>query len=678
MAALLRSARLLKSSPVSLLRIAGANIHGSTLSRLYSGALAGRGVGVHPTQGPFSLGVNRFSWPLAGVRHFGVAPKQQGESRDEGGSAVRNRQVQQFDWALTRLDSSVRRTGRVTKTLLMGIFHDSCRAGYPSGNQALLLLRSCGSLLAELPLSERTDIAHRIWDKLQELGVSYDVSHYNALLKVYLQNEFKFSPTDFLAKMEAANVHPNRVTYQRLIAAYCQEGDIEGASKILGFMKTKDLPITEPVFDSLITGHARAGDMQSAENILSVMRGAGIEPGPDSYLALLNAYAEKGDMDQIRRLLEAMQKGDVSLMDRDFMQVLFTLAKAGHPQHIPEILAQMRHERGYVPDAMNLCLSLITQGLEDTAFTFLKTFPTVQAENKESPGLGNFFLRHCVDSDKPMEKILHYCKELQDANLHSSALQFTLQCALEAKKTGTAMELMKAMKAEGLPIRPHYFWPLLVHYQKDKDTQGVLEVLKNMQDLEVLADVDTYYTYILPSFSDLDSASSALKDVGCAVDTETYISAQLRSEAVRGNLAAVHALLSSPSLPPIDLIIFRGSLILGFRLSNDVDNMAKVSGPGWRLKARSRVLWFAEKCISNNQMEVLENLVEMTGKLFECDRDDMYHYTLRLCSENNDWRTAEATWTKMQEENVIPRERTLLLLARHPQEQRPGGALRGA
>lgn len=31
------------------------------------------------------------------------------------------------------------------------------------------------------------------------------------MLKVYLQNDFKFSPTDYLAKMEAANVLPNRV-----------------------------------------------------------------------------------------------------------------------------------------------------------------------------------------------------------------------------------------------------------------------------------------------------------------------------------------------------------------------------------------------------------------------------------------------------------------------------------
>lgn len=31
--------------------------------------------------------------------------------------------------------------------------------------------------------------------------------------------------------------------------------------------------------------------------------------------------------------------------------------------------------------------------------------------------------------------------------------------------------------------------------------------------------------------------------------------------------------------------------------------------------------------------------------------------------ETNDWRKAEVVWTKMQEENIIPRERTLRMLA---------------
>uniref|UniRef100_A0A671LI17 Leucine-rich PPR motif-containing protein, mitochondrial-like n=1 Tax=Sinocyclocheilus anshuiensis TaxID=1608454 RepID=A0A671LI17_9TELE len=957
MAALLRSARLLKCSPALLLQVTGNTRHAPAAGRLYSGAV--------------------------GTPHVGLCVQQRGLVKDEPSVAVRSKQAQQFDWALAKLDSSVRRTGRVTKTLLLHIFHDICRTGYPSGNQALLMLRSCGSLLPEVPLVERIELSQRIWDKLQELGATYDVSHYNALLKTYLQNEFRFSPTDFLAKMEAANVQPNRVTYQRLIAAYCEVGDIEGASTILGFMKSKDLPITEAVFNSLATGHARARDMDSAEGILSVMKGAGIEPGPDTYLSLLNVYAEKGDFAKMKQTLEMVENADIHLMDRDLMQVVFSLTKAGHQQYVPEIVERMHHERGYVPDAMNLCLSLITHGHEETAFSVLKSFTglLVQSQTSDSPDLGNFFLRHCVNMDKSVENIVRFCKDLKDSGLHSSPLQFTLQCSLEAKKTGMAVELMRRMKEEGVPLRPHYFWPLFTHYQKEKNISGTLQALRAMQELGVASDMDTFSIYILPSFPSVDSARTSLKEAGIDVDANILIAAELRAEASRGNLAGLFSLkplLKSPlhlllqitellckdprfnSTEPetsenvayflynlidsmnetevhskeeqlreyfgllknmnisISLNIFRGirnilesyqvpelvkeiacfhvvkyggcwsvtshhskpvvsicvsmcvvelclshqkleralelkilyeadmtpaayamlinlccrhdnaeealklkmelarkdsevaldaqkyvalvrvlskhgkleeaidmlkemkekdvqlrdgtislltltmntaamkgdansirrlqeaiftlglakpssnlcsplitcylesgnyagafdatvevhkqynqmpkihDLICGLvekgdaeLLQNVVEFLSQERGemmmlydlyfaflqtgrykearkiietPGLRARP-TRLQWFAEKCIAAQQMEPLENMVDMTVKLFECDRDDMYHCLLRLCKETNDWQKAEATWMKMQEENLAPRERTLRLLA---------------
>uniref|UniRef100_A0A6Q2XC91 PROP1-like PPR domain-containing protein n=1 Tax=Esox lucius TaxID=8010 RepID=A0A6Q2XC91_ESOLU len=899
-------------------------------------------------------------WPYAGLRHYAVIPEQKGPAKDESSLGVRSKQAQQFDWALAKLDSSVRRTGRVTKTLLMRIFHDICRTGYPSGNQALLLLRSCGSLLPEVPMAERSELARHIWDKLKELGASYDASHYNALVKVFLQNEFKFSPNEFLAKMEAAGVQPNRVTYQRLIAAYCNAGDIEGASTILGFMKSKDLPITEAVFNSLVTGHARADDMESAVSILSVMKGAGIEPGPDTYVALLNAYAERGDMEKIRQTLETAGSTDISLMDRDLMQVVFSLAKAGYHQHVPSIVDLMRHERGYVPDAMNLCLSLITQGHEDTAFSVLKTFPTLQQENEsgDSNNLGNFFLRHCVNMNKPVEKLARYCQELQDSNCHAAPLQFTLYCCLEAKNTATALELMKIMKEQGQPIRPHFFWPLLMQHVKDRNTVGVMEVMKGMQELGVPADVETLSNYILPAFPNVavalgiscfllltsnlthpsvcfylpslvsDPSFSALdlsnfrtvlccsvslsngvsyflynlidsmseaevqaqeeklrqyfnqlksmnivipvniyrgirnlldsyhvpelikvssdspstrklaelkaegkpvgptlkqlilslcseekldaalelksqhaadmatggyaalihlccrhnnvdealklkgelshkdpsvsldstksialvkalvkhdrmeeavdllkemkeKDVSVVDTAVTLLFHTLNAAALKGDVAAVRQLqatvftlgLTKPTANLCSPLItahlqtkdLSGALdaamecqkqyghlprihdvICGLVENGDTELLQKamdfvsqergemtmlynlffafmqtgrhrearkiIETPGLRARA-GRLQWYAEKCVAANQMESLESLVEMTAKLFECDRDEMYHYLLRLCKNTNDWRKAEATWTKMQEENVIPRERTLRLLA---------------
>ncbi|KAK2824504.1 hypothetical protein Q5P01_021679 [Channa striata] len=577
MAALLRSARLLKFSPSGLLQITSTKRNGPPLTRLYSGAVGGprTGVCVRQTR-PASGNVSSRVWPYAVgcVRSYAVATEQ----KDEASIAVRSKQAQQFDWALAKLDNSVRRTGRITKTLLLRIFHDICRTGYPSGNQALLLLRSCGSLLSEMRQKERTELAHHVWQKLQELGAQYDVSHYNALLKVYLQNEFKFSPTDFLAKMEAANVQTNRVTYQRLIAAYCQNGDIEGASAILGFMKGKDLPITEAVFNSLVTGHARAGDIDSAKNVLSVMAGAGIEPGPETYVSLLNAYAERGDMESLKKTLETVENSDCSLMDRDIMQVIFTLAKAGHQQHIPEMVERLRHERGYVPDAMNLCLSLITEGLEDTAFQVMKTFPTLQSDsfNSESPNLGNFFLRHCVNMDTAVEKIGHYCKELQESNLHAAPLSFTLSCSLEAKKTGMSIELMKLLKEQGFPIRPHYFWPLFTYLVKDNNTAGVVELVKVMQELDVSPDVETLSNYILPVFNNLEAARQALKTAGVSLESEGFLTSEVRSLAVR-NLAEFYTQLSAPSFPSLELGMFRGSLILGFRKSSDVESMVKIT-----------------------------------------------------------------------------------------------------
>eukprot|EP00062_Callorhinchus_milii_P011939 gi/632958434/ref/XP_007895038.1/ PREDICTED: leucine-rich PPR motif-containing protein, mitochondrial [Callorhinchus milii] len=513
------------------------------------------------------------------VGRFALAAQQDSFTKDETVPSIRAKQSEHFDWALNKLDSSVRRTGRITKTLLQKIFHDTCRSGHPSSNQALLLLRSCGSLLPEVQLSERTALAHRIWEKLQELGAVYDVSHYNALLKVYLQNEHQFSPTEFLAKMESANVQPNRVTFQRLIAAYCSHGDIEGASKILGFMKSKDLPITEVVFNSLVTGHAKAGDLQSAEGVLTVMADAGIEPGPDTYVALLNVYADKGDIDKINQTLEKVEKTDASLMDRDLMQIIFSLAKSGYPQYVQNIVERMRHDRGYIPDAMNLCLSLITHGLEDTAFQVLKTFPTFQtdSQNGDSFSLGNFFIRHCINSDKPLDKVQQFCEGLKEANLHLAPFQFALHCALEAKKTGISIELMKIIQKENLPIRPHYFWPLLAAHQKEKNVQGTLQVLNAMQELGVEPDVETYTNYVLGSFDSIDMARTQLEENGCPINKVGFYASELRAESVNGRLDNVYSMLSSPHNPAVDLNSFRGALILGFKRSGDINLLCMIT-----------------------------------------------------------------------------------------------------
>ena len=47
--------------------------------------------------------------------------------------------------------------------------------------------------------------------QLYFLGIPFDVSHYNVLLSVYLQNHHSFSPLEILEDMKSNGIEPNQV-----------------------------------------------------------------------------------------------------------------------------------------------------------------------------------------------------------------------------------------------------------------------------------------------------------------------------------------------------------------------------------------------------------------------------------------------------------------------------------
>lgn len=160
---------------------------------------------------------------------------------------------------LRNLDQDVRRAGRISRRDIEDVLEEIQNARGATTSQSLLVIRCCGNLVPEELPETRTKLVQEIWNTLNKLNIPLDISHYNALLRVYLENEHPFSPTEFLSELESKGIEPNRVTYQRLIARYCQDGDIEGATRILEFMREKQLPVNENVFNALIVGHSQAG-----------------------------------------------------------------------------------------------------------------------------------------------------------------------------------------------------------------------------------------------------------------------------------------------------------------------------------------------------------------------------------------------------------------------------------
>lgn len=72
-----------------------------------------------------------------------------------------------------------------------------------------------------------------------------------------------------------------------------------GATKLLEYMRSLDMPISERIYASLVTGHARAGDLHAAAGVLETMKRNGLIPHNVVYTSLLCAHAERGDIKQI-------------------------------------------------------------------------------------------------------------------------------------------------------------------------------------------------------------------------------------------------------------------------------------------------------------------------------------------------------------------------------------------
>ncbi|XP_037041039.1 leucine-rich PPR motif-containing protein, mitochondrial isoform X2 [Bradysia coprophila] len=452
-----------------------------------------------------------------------------------------------LDESIRKLDQDVRRIGRISRRDVEEVFDEIRRIKTASSSQSLMLIRCCGNVVPEELPAVRTALVQEIWKTLNNLNVSMDITHYNALLRVYLENEHPFSPTEFLADLEAKGIDPNRVTYQRLISRYCQEGDMDGATKILEFMREKQLPINENVFSSLIMGHSEAGDIEAAIGILPVMREAGIKPTADTYTSLLCAYAKHGKTDEILSTLDECESNEIYLADKDLFEVIYHLAKNGHTDFADNIIPRLQKSSGYNQHAASLILRLVNIRQEDTALKILKTMPRGTKPSGELYEIGSFFIRQLVKSGRPTEKILSICGELQQTGLHHRAISIAVEMGARSGNLDVAVPLFKELKQNELPLRQHYFWPLICAGGK-VGTNAILDVLRVMQsEFNMTPNGETIRDYVLPNMQERDYEKIILTLRTSGISSSTAILGCVHHAITHHRLkAAANLMLSHP------------------------------------------------------------------------------------------------------------------------------------
>lgn len=282
-------------------------------------------------------------------------------------------------------------------------------------NHALFAIRCLGSINVDLTKNERQKLLDEFFAKCQAVELRMDISHHNALLKAYLENDHQFSPTTILTQIANAGLQPNRVTYQHLIRKYCNDGDIDGATTILEHMKQINMPVNEQVFQSLVLAHAKAGDYESADKVIEIMQASGIDVNISSYTTKLEGMILAGEPAEIinDQILELVDKG-LFLGDSDYLQLIIAFCQQGNIEAAKVLSDKLPRNTGYFNILRNSIPALIQHGQVDLALSFLATFGTAEVMDTktEQNDHGFFILRCVVNSGASPNEVLEAIEKL--------------------------------------------------------------------------------------------------------------------------------------------------------------------------------------------------------------------------------------------------------------------------
>lgn len=84
--------------------------------------------------------------------------------------------------------------------------------------------------------------------------------HYNAILKLYVDNNYDISPSDLLMEMRSKNIAPNNITHQICFEYYCMKGDVNKSLLLLeSYSCIFPYYSLEPFFNALLMRYSQLG-----------------------------------------------------------------------------------------------------------------------------------------------------------------------------------------------------------------------------------------------------------------------------------------------------------------------------------------------------------------------------------------------------------------------------------
>ncbi|CAD1473626.1 unnamed protein product, partial [Heterotrigona itama] len=357
--------------------------------------------------------------------------------------------------------------------------------------------------------ADKVNFGKSLWILLHVCNFEISIAHYNALLSLYVKNEYNFSIMELLMDMKSKQIYPNSTTYDICIKYCCMKGNIDTALMLFKDMKTVRFDATESTFNLLMLGYSKSGDIENVTKILDHMEKHELQSTTETYAVLISTYAELNNIVKIKEIIQMCNLKNIHFCNNNILNIIYILAKNNNIQDVQSMYKYLKKKNTISNEEIDVILKLISINHIHIAMT---TLSYIGLHDKH-PQFGNvirLILEHIVDNSVMINDIIKLLITFKNEITFKKCFSILIYYSL-MKNNELSLPLLKIFKNYCL-IKPHYFWPLLINEAIKYNFQGILDILKIMiNDFNVLPCIDTISEYVLPfSFGEMSHTKNLL------------------------------------------------------------------------------------------------------------------------------------------------------------------------
>ncbi|KAL2738561.1 hypothetical protein V1477_011920 [Vespula maculifrons] len=352
-----------------------------------------------------------------------------------------------IDNILNKINNKFQYKGIIDKHLLEEIIYFIEIHGKLDSSQAFSTLHYC-ALLIQCTEEQRIKFINTFWKLCNIYNVPMNVSLYNMLLQLYVQNKYKFSPLEILSDMKKRSIEPNEDTYKKILEYYCKNGNMEDAITIFKYMKNENYPLDIDIFNLIIMGYFEIGELSNAIDVLTIMPKINLIPSNETYTTLMCGFAKNNDIESIQELLFRCEKKKVNFTNKNILDVIYAFIVHKNVDYVDEMLDILR--KPYEAEGIDFFGKVIDIKQEDIATKILfYMHPHIRNDffkNKYE----NFFINKFIYSNVIPEKIIDMCRHFYTKFNNIQTFTEAIYISFKHDNDLLTSKLLKEWKNNGL------------------------------------------------------------------------------------------------------------------------------------------------------------------------------------------------------------------------------------